>query len=187
MTPNDKIRLFVAVSVPFEQRETIARAIDPLKENLRGARWIDPENQHVTLKFLGWVPETSRDAISSICTGVAAAHPRTEIALTDIGAFPNERRPRVLWVGIDDPSHVLEGLARDLDESFEGLGIAREDRPYTPHLTLARFKLPVKGHGELPQLGLDLPAFVVDRIELFRSILSPKGARYESIEEFALA
>lgn len=184
---DEKLRLFIAVSVPKSQRSAVANATTSLRGNLLGARWIEPDNQHITLKFLGWVPEEKKTEVSAVCKSVAAGHPRTEISLTDLGAFPNAKRPRVLWIGVDDPTHVLEGLARGLDESLEPLGFSREERPFTPHLTLARFKMPVKSSGHLPQFGLRLAPFVIDRVGLFRSILSPKGARYEVIQEFPLA
>lgn len=182
-----KIRLFVAVQVPEELRAQLDDSLADLKTSFRNARWVAPENQHLTLKFLGWAPADRADAIASTCRAVAASRAPARMSLTELGAFPSTRRVRVLWVGIDDPEGLLARLATDLDGAFESLGFPSEGRPYTAHLTIARFKLPVPLKGGFPERRA--PAhepFEVHSIELFRSHLSPKGARYEVVESFPL-
>ena len=184
---DDKIRLFVAVQVPEELRARLDEHIADLKASLRNARWVAPENQHLTLKFLGWAPSDRAGAIKSACRVVATSHAPAEISLTDLGAFPSTRRVRVLWIGVDDPSGLLTRLAADLDGAFEPLGFPSEARPYSAHLTLARFKLPVPLKGGFPERRAPQhDPFEVSSIELFRSHLSPKGARYEVVESFPL-
>ena len=187
MAQVERIRLFIAVSIPRSHRERIADQIAGFRAKVTNARWTDIENQHVTLKFLGPTPTDRLADIQKVCTMVAAGRPPVSVTLTGIGAFPSRSRIRVLWVGLDDPDGTLAGIAADLDRALEPLGYAAEARAFTPHLTLARFRLPVPLKGGLPEFDLeDLPAFTIDTVELFRSHLSPKGARYEMLEKFPL-
>jgi 2'-5' RNA ligase len=103
-----------------------------------------------------------------------------------LGAFPSEKRARVLWAGIRDEAGLTEGLASDLDQAFEPLGFATEARSYTSHLTLARLKVPRKLPDLPPISARTSEPFEVRDIVLFRSRLSPKGARYDVLERFAL-
>ena len=182
------IRLFVAVSIPDRHLERIDAEIAPFRDKVVNARWIDIENQHVTLKFLGSTPEDRLADVERVCSMVATSNAPAEVSLTGTGAFPSERRVRVLWVGLDDPEGLLTRLAGDLEQAFEPLGYASEARAFTPHLTLCRFKIPVPLKAGLPTVDVsDLGSFPIDRLELYRSYLSPKGARYERIGEFPLS
>ncbi|HEV3473505.1 MAG TPA: RNA 2',3'-cyclic phosphodiesterase [Actinomycetota bacterium] len=187
MADSDKIRLFVAATVPDDLLARLDEKTAGLREKLRNARWIAPENQHLTLKFLGWVPGDRAVEVEKVCHMVAASHRPATLSLTHLGAFPSERRVRVLWMGVDDPAGTLAALAADLDAAFEPLGFPSEGRSYTPHLTLARFKMPVPLKSGFPSVELPMdPAFQVSDIKLFRSHLSPKGARYEVVATFHL-
>jgi 2'-5' RNA ligase len=94
---------------------------------------------------------------------------------------------RVLWVGLHDSDKALVDLAKALDRGFEPLGFEPEKRDFTPHLTLARFKMPVRLDEPLPEIPVtDLPEFEVSALRLYRSHLSPKGARYEVVRDFPL-
>lgn len=179
---DEKLRLFTAVRVPHEQLEWLDRAVSELK-GLPGARWTTPENQHVTLNFLGWVPAALvPDAIAAV-DATARLHAPASVSLGPLGAFPRERRARVLWGGLDDPAGLLPALAADLGGRLQTIGYEPEERGYTPHLTLARLKTPRSLAGLLPELPAPPGPFTVDRVTLFRSRLSPAGARYEVIHE----
>ena len=187
MTEPEKVRLFVAVTVPDELLAHLAEATASVRTKLRNARWTAPANQHLTLKFLGWVPGDRAAEVDKVCRMVAASHEPAQLSLTRLGAFPSERRVRVLWMGVDDPEGVLAAVASDLDAAFEPLGFPSEGRAYTPHLTLARFKMPVPLKGGLPTVEVRADAtFEVSALKLFRSHLSPKGARYEVLASFPL-
>lgn len=183
----EKWRVFVAASLPRSLLHALDDAVAPLRDKLRNARWTKPDNQHLTLKFLGWAPSDRISEVERVCRVVAGSHHPSGITLTKLGAFPSQRRVRVLWMGIDDPAELLAKLAADLDEAFEPLGFAAEGRPYSPHLTLARFKLPVPLKSGFPELEAPRHDPVsIEGIELFRSHLSPKGASYEVVESFPL-
>lgn len=187
MSESEKVRLFVAVTVPDELLARLDDVTVDLRTKLRNARWVPPANQHLTLKFLGWVPGDRAAEVEKTCRMVASSHQPSELSLTRLGAFPSEGRVRVLWMGVDDPKGLLGAIANDLDAAFEPLGFPSEGRSYTPHLTLARFKMPVPLKGGFPTV--EAPAdgtFDVSDLKLFRSHLSPKGARYEVIATFPL-
>jgi 2'-5' RNA ligase len=184
---SDKLRLFIAFDVPLEQRRHIQDAAEPLRPLLPGARWTPVESQHVTLKFIGWVEGSSFDTVVDVTRAVASNHAAAEMTLVGLGAFPSAKRVRVLWVGIDDPSGLGAGLAEDLSTGLEPLGVEREDRRFTPHLTLARLRSPRRlDEGALDVDVGELPPFSVDEVVVYRSHLSPKGARYEAMERCPL-
>ena len=187
MTELEKMRLFVAVSLPPEVLDAVNEAAASLRSKLTNARWTTEESQHLTMKFLGWTPSDRLAEVARICSMVAASRQVATISLTDLGAFPSRKRVRVLWMGVDDPTGLLTELASDLDGAFESLGFQAEGRAYTPHLTLARFKLPVPLKSGFPELAAPPhPPIPVESFELYRSHLSPKGARYEVMESFPL-
>ena len=190
----DQLRLFIAVALPPEVRETLARVIGRLRDaELRGVRLVAPEGVHVTLKFLGNVDvalvASLAEALGEAGSGVAPF----ELALRGVGAFPEERAPRVLWAGIAGDTEALAGLARRVDEACATLGFARERRQFAPHLTLARMRdtaTPedrVRAAQALAAAGSDVGgAFAVDALHLIRSTLTPSGARYETLHNAPL-
>jgi 2'-5' RNA ligase len=182
----DKLRLFTAVRVPREQLAWLDGAVEELK-TLPGARWRALDDQHVTLNFLGWIEEAAFPEVTAAVDASADAHAPAPVSLEGLGAFPSERRARVLWAGLSDPAGLLPALARYLGERLRVVGYEPEERPYTAHLTLARFKAPRSLAGILPSLPPAPGPFDVDRITLFRSRLSPAGARYEVVHEAYLS
>jgi RNA 2',3'-cyclic 3'-phosphodiesterase len=183
---DDRLRLFLAVSVPNHVLRAAADAVELVRDLFPGARWTDMANQHVTLKFLGWSGAGLVDGISHACRAVAVAHAPAELALTALDAFPGRSRVRVLWVGLDDPAGLLSSLASSLDDALEPLGFPKEERAFTPHLTLARFKAPARvrqWHDVRPEPS----PWMATGIDLWRSRLSPSGGRYELIQSFDFA
>ena len=180
------MRLFVAAGVPERHLAWLGDRVAPLESLLPEARWTSAAAQHITLKFLGSTAVELLDAVMSAVAVVAGERTPASVSLSRTGAFPSRRRARVLWMGLDDPSGLLAGLAADLDRAFLPLGYEPEKRAYKPHLTLARFKAP----GALPEeADIDasaLPPFTVDVLTLWRSRLHPSGARYEVVRSFEL-
>jgi 2'-5' RNA ligase len=180
------LRLFVAAPVPEPHLHWVGEQVAGLYSALPEARWTNVSTQHLTLKFLGSTPPAKLDDVTAALTTVAAGRSAAPVSLTATGAFPNKRRARVFWMGLDDPSGLLEGLAADLDRALRPLGYTPEKRAFTPHLTLARFKSPALVPEEACIDARALPAFDVDRLILWRSRLHPAGARYEEVEVFDL-
>jgi len=180
------MRLFIALDFPDAVRETLRELIQKLRPEARGAKWVRPESMHVTLKFLG---ETEPARLGDIRGAVAAANsPRpVEMRFRGLGFFPHERRPRVLWCGVE-ASPNLPQLAADVDRSLAAAGFAPESRPFVPHLTLARFESPrgieslVGKAGEIA--STDFGSAIEREFYLFESIRKPSGAEYRRVERF---
>jgi 2'-5' RNA ligase len=178
------LRLFVAVDVPPAVRDAADASVEPWRARFPRAKWVPPQNQHVTMKFLGstwprlvpWVRET--------VAAVAQAHAPVPTRVLGLGAFPNGRRARVLWVGLDDGQGRLARIAAALDEAFSR-EFAPEKRGFTPHLTVARFDPPVPLEG-LEEVELVCEPFEIDRIVLFRSHLRRPAPVYEELGAFEL-
>lgn len=182
MSDERPLRLFVAASVPEHELAWLREATEGLRDRWPGARWTSAENQHVTLKFLGSTPPDRLSDLLAACSAVAEQIRPSELALEGLGAFPSRTRARVLWAGIHDPALTLTAAAAALDDRLAPLGYTAEKRAFTPHLTLARFRSPVR-IGVLPDLPPTL-AFPLNGFGLWRSHLSPRGARYEQLRNF---
>lgn len=175
------MRLFAAVELPQRQLDSVEAAVAPLRGLVPGARWTDRSSWHVTVKFFGEVPDQEVGELTGRIESVAGPSRAVDSRLLDVGAFPTLRRARVLWVGIDDSRARLEELHRDLSRAT---GYPEEKRRFHPHLTLARLKLPgsvEKVVRDATPLDLDRSEFGIERLTLFRSHLSPRGARYEVV------
>lgn len=148
-------------------------------------RWTRPENVHLTLKFLGEVAEEQVEQIGAALRRVCAVHAPFDASLSRFGAFPSERRARILWVGVGAGAEEVAALASDVDAALEPLGFEREGRPYVPHATLGRVRgKPIR--LELPAAVPGEPGFGVSRVELVQSTLAAGGAVYEALESLAL-
>ncbi len=180
------MRLFVAIDVPEEIKGSIETdVVVAMRDHVDGAKWTRREGRHLTLKFLGEVDDVRGDEIGDAIGSAASKHDRFDAAFGAVGGFPTLRRPRVLWVGIDMGAEAMVALASDVERALEPLGFPAEGRPFTAHLTLARFPRP-RVIEELPSVDVPHDRFVVDGVTLFRSQLHPKGARYTALSHFAL-
>lgn len=186
------LRLFLAVDVPDETKAALEQALAPYRSRVPGARWTGRDGWHLTLKFLGATPPRLLEPIRGAAAAVARGAAPMRAALTEIGAFPTPRRPRVVWAGVGDaaggPSEGLVALAAGLDEAL-GEWFVPEHRAFTPHLTVARLGTPRDLAEHAPGLvGLPVSSapFPVDRLVLYRSHLSRDGARYEPVDAWGL-
>ncbi len=143
------------------------------------------ENLHITLKFLGGIEGALEDRLSSDCAEVAAGVSAGAVSISGLGAFPRPARATVLWAGVSDPSEVLTRLAEALDGSAAAYGVLREERAFTPHITLARFRRPVK-LGGLPDLRPGAP-WRVETVGLFSSTPGAGAPIYRRRAAFHLA
>jgi 2'-5' RNA ligase len=183
------LRLFVAVEIPDAVKAGLAATADHFHDLVPGARWTRSDAWHVTLKFLGTTWPRLVETVGSAMSAAAAERAPFTSRLTQLGVFPSERRAQVVWAGLDDPDARFAALAKRLDELLEEDFIA-ESRPFTPHLTLARLA-PVRDIREFaPRLvGASIASepFAVDRLVLYQSRLSPRGASYEALLDAPLA
>src|SRR5713101_6749295 len=183
------MRLFVALEIPSAVRENIAALLQSLRAVSPQTRWARPENLHVTLKFIGEVPETKLGAIRSALAAARSDQPVT-LDFRGLGFFPNDKHPRVFWAGIE-ASPNLKTLAADIDKATEKLGIPREQRPFSPHLTLARIeppRLPEKLRAAIQEnAARDFGSLRSGQFHLIESKLKPSGAEYTTVESFPFA
>jgi 2'-5' RNA ligase len=200
MKSPDTIRVFIAVPLPPDVIERLKPPVDELRAVCRtaglDAGWSRPEGWHLTLKFLGPVASDRIDPLLERLPGCTVRHDAFSIHLTGFGAFPSARRPRVLWIGLetDDGAASLAALAREIDEVTAPLGHPPEERPFSPHLTVARLNSGGKPPRAVPELTrwLDghradrLAAVRVDRVALMRSDPRPGGPVYTPVGFFPL-
>jgi 2'-5' RNA ligase len=175
------MRAFVAVNLPPDDRVRLYGALEPLRAKALPVRWTPPESLHVTLKFLGSVEDERVAALQAVLERVAGAAEKFELAVGGLGAFPRLARPRVWWVGIA-PEPRLAALQRALEIGFDELGFAREERAFSPHVTIGRAREDRPGSGSsvadvVASFGFRC-RFAVDTIDLMESRLSPRGASY---------
>jgi 2'-5' RNA ligase len=181
------MRLFTGIDLPASVIDRIDRLLAQLKPAAR-IKWSPAANLHLTIKFIGEWPEERLAELKDALAGVPVSGP-IPIGIRGLGFFPNARSPRVFWAGIDAPPQ-LAALAAATDRALEPLGIAAEQRPYSPHLTLARIKEPVPlqalhdrtGKLASPEFG----DFVAERFFLYQSRLSAAGSVYTKLSEFPL-
>ncbi|MGH2685754.1 MAG: RNA 2',3'-cyclic phosphodiesterase [Actinomycetota bacterium] len=182
------VRLFAAVDIPPRVREAIDQELAPWRDRLPGARWVKPGNRHVTVKFMGRTFPRLVDRVHEACRDAASAIRPFRVGLEGLGVFPSPRRARVLWVGLRDKEGGLPALAAALDREL-AREFPPEKRGFTAHLTVARFNppQPMTEHArDLEETRIEAAPFRVGSLVLYRSHLSPKGARYEPLERFAL-
>ena len=177
-------RLFVAIDVPDAVRSRLSDTIAPLRGDVPG-KWVPAQNWHVTMKFLGATWPRLVEWVHETCGRVAAEHEAVETSLTVLGAFPNERRARVLWAGLEDPGGRFAAIASALETAL-GSEFKTEKRAFTPHLTVARFDPPAPLGGRLEGVDAASDPFVVDRLVLYRSHLRRPAPVYEPVGEFPL-
>jgi 2'-5' RNA ligase len=184
------LRLFVAVEVPEPPRRELRRRVDALRDRLPRARWVDFDNVHLTLLFLGETAEADVPALAAGLREAFARCPPLDLRLDAGGTFPPGRPARVAWVGVEAPDALQTLQAEITRAAVETLGFEPEERGYHPHVTLARCPAPWrreaidKFRNAFP--GPVGPPFLAGHGVLFESKLSPKGARYREVETFPM-
>jgi len=183
------MRLFLALSISAEAREVLSALLAEFRRADPNTRWVHPASLHVTLKFIGHVATEKLPNIEQSLARVPAPRP-FDLEFRGLGFFPNDRRPAVLWVDIAAPPEVA-ALATRIDEAVSGCGMARETRPFAPHLTLARFKAP-----RLSEALQTKASHYKDRsfakqsvadFHLMESKLKSSGAEYTTLRTFPFA
>jgi 2'-5' RNA ligase len=180
------VRLFLAIEIPGEIRDALVAFVNQLKKIAPKAKWVRRENLHVTLKFLGSTDAEKLEQIETVLRGIRSAEP-VALEFRGLGFFPNEKRARVFWAGMESSAN-LRPLAGDIDRAVHQLGFPLEERPFTPHLTLARFDPP----GLPPNLGAAVRqhssrhfgSLSTLEFRLIESELKPTGAEYTTLQSF---
>jgi len=194
------MRLFIALDIDDGIRERLTRFVDGVRNFAPDARWVKPESLHVTLKFIGEQPDPAVETIKQELESVTASG--TEIRFRGFGFFPMPKSARVFWIGME-AGPELAALAAAIDDKVAGLGIPKENRAFSPHLTLARGAggsgSPRWRRGDGPNRAfqtlqeklaalppLEFGTMTPREFFLYQSQLSPKGSKYTKLASFAL-
>lgn len=187
------VRTFLAIGLPSDMHFAIGQKQNELKRKLPLIKWVKSANLHLTLKFLGDTPESKIDELEQVVAqGVQGLAP-FGINVKGFGAFPNPQAPRSIWIGIEGNENALANLALQVETSVIDLGFPEEEKPFRPHLTLARIK---REHQEIGQAiekaGILKDPFLfgrilVEQVTLFKSDLRPTGSVYSPLWSVPLA
>jgi RNA 2',3'-cyclic 3'-phosphodiesterase len=188
-------RAFIAVDLSPEIRMEIEALVARLRRmpGQECMRFVSASGIHLTLRFLGDIPAEMGDRLEEALERAAAARTAINVRIRGAGCFPDLRRPRVIWVGLEEPRGELTALQRAIEAECVALGLPVEDRPFSPHLTLGRVRREsgadaasfVRSVLEHEQ-AVDLGEMTVDSVHLFRSDLRPTGAEYRRLHSAVL-
>lgn len=182
------VRLFVALVFPDEIKSALGALIDDLRPHARGIKWVEAKNIHLTLKFIGEVPQGKVERISAALSEVLAGRKKFVGRIVGCGGFPDLRRPRVLWAGMENADPAVE-MSRDINHKLIPIGIKSEKKKLSPHLTLGRIKKPSDLSAlasYMESLKFDAGSVILDKVALVKSTLTPSGPIYEDLKIFEL-
>ncbi|NLN69543.1 MAG: RNA 2',3'-cyclic phosphodiesterase [Chloroflexi bacterium] len=183
------MRIFIAVEIPQDVclRVEAITSFFKTKTSPTDIKWVNSEHLHLTIKFIGDMPEGRIKNIETIMAQSLAGQAPFNLGVGSMGMFPNQNNPRVIWLGITGGEPLVE-MHKSLDQNLSGLGIPREGRTFSPHLTIGRVRRnvdssAVKAIGQtLSQFKVDsLGLIQVDRVHLFQSVLMPTGPIYTNL------
>ncbi len=183
------MRCFISINLPEKLKREIHDTTEELRRRKSDVKWVLAENLHITLKFLG---EVSEDAVKELQRGLSSVAEKSNsfrMGLRGLGMFPDKRRPRVVWIDLIDTDE-LKKLQEMVEKATITLGFEKEDRPFSPHLTIGRVKS-FMGMGYLLTAveaikDKDFGNIGVDAFSLMKSDLKPSGAQYTTLAEFHL-
>lgn len=185
----NQIRTFIALDFPLSILDSIEQQTHRLRQTLgeEVVRWVPTHNLHLTLKFLGNVPVSHLEFIKQMLAQVAESTPQFDMQIGGIGSFPNSNRPRVLWVGIHAPA-TLATLQKAIEEGTSRLGYEKEERSFSPHLTLGRVRQGIDAK-ELQKISNAISSIQlgkigtarVDSVHLYQSDLNSAGSVYTKL------
>lgn len=188
-------RTFIALEMNEAQQRHLAEVIRRMSARLPGARWVNPAGIHLTLAFLGEMTDEQLGGVRHAVESAARQSKPFSYRLSRIGSFGSPRQPRVIWMGIDEPTGALSHLHRALTRELDRRGFEVDKRPFSPHLTLARVRDPLSA-DELQQLQTILTgkqegfvavdAYPVEHLYMMKSELSREGARYTCMQSYEL-
>lgn len=183
------IRCFLAVPVDSQVREAVSALRSGIQSSASAIRWENPAKLHMTLKFLGSIDPGRIELLVKEISAIARYHSSFDIIYEGLGAFPSMDRPRVLWVGVRDSRSILE-LQNDVNRAAVSAGFAEDERPFHPHLTIARIKHFDAGHrltAILKSLTFEPVSTRCAEVLVMKSDLHPNGSRYTVLQSIPLS
>jgi 2'-5' RNA ligase len=182
------MRAFLALDISEPVRAKLGEAIRFLKPESFKVKWVDPQLMHLTLKFFGELPEEMLAPVDAALSPLARGTAPFDLRVSGLGSFGPRDRLRVLWCGIAEGAESASALQDSIEQALHPLGLPREERPFSPHLTLGRLREPSRE----PQLvraleaqrDYDAGVTRADRLVLYRSTLTPQGPIYEALRRW---
>lgn len=178
------IRTFAAIFPPPEISSRLSELVRRLKRLCSDVKWVETENMHLTLRFFGALTEEQVETAAKCMTETAQLKRAFKASLATVGAFPSLSRVRVIWVGVEDGKETLVHIATTLEEKFVKAGLGEADRPFSPHLTIGRVRIPRK-NPELEEairaLTFSKGEFTIEALTLTKSELTPRGPIYSPL------
>ena len=183
------MRIFIAIEIPQNIRVKITEITDYLqsKTSPTAVKWVDYENLHLTIKFIGETKQEKIEEITKVLSQSLAHQAPFSLEIGGLGMYPNNTNPRVIWLGVTGGEPLI-AMHNILDQNLARLGIQREGRPFSPHLTIARLRRNTDAASSktigrtLSQFRVDsLGLFNIDRVQLFQSVLTPSGPIYKTL------
>ncbi|MFP3975793.1 MAG: RNA 2',3'-cyclic phosphodiesterase [Chloroflexota bacterium] len=190
----ETIRAFVAIELPEEVKNSLAKILRDISPGYeRSVKWVNSNSVHLTLKFLGNISAESVENITRALTEAASETKSFTLQLGGLGAFPNLKSPRVVWVGVEGDVPTAVNLQEQVDQALAKLGFAAEKRKFSPHLTIGRIRDKASSRERSAVGSLvsdyevkDKPAFTVEHLSLMKSTLSSSGAIYDRLASVSL-
>ena len=184
------MRTFIAVGISDEVREKIAQIQAELKKGEPDVKWVEPENLHITLKFLGEVSEDKLPGVIEKTRLAASGISPFRVHIIGLGSFPSLTSPRVVWVGVKEGKNELRNLSERVEGNLSDLGFAKEKREFSAHLTIGRVRSGRKKEKLVKKIeefaNYDVGEFSVDKVVIMESQLSSKGPTYKIAKELEL-
>jgi 2'-5' RNA ligase len=191
MNQEQKIRSFIAVDIGQDVRTNLGQIQARLKRCGAEVKWVRPEGIHLTLRFLGNISEDEIGLAHQAMVEAAAGRPPFDVEIKGIGTFPEKRRPRVVWTGIEKGKENLTDLFQALEKSLVATGFPNADRPFKAHLTLGRIKSQRNVDKLIKSINSEelqiYGSFAVEKLTLFKSQLHPEGAIYSVLKQAPLS
>ena len=184
-----KIRTFVAVDLPQDIKMEVDRFTSAFRSQGKGIRWVNAQNLHLTLRFLGDIDEDSVPGLADSITNNVDGFGVFDLSLSGVGGFPNLKRPRVIWTGAEIGRDKLRDLAAGVETACIESDFGKSDKRFSPHLTIGRVKSPGGLSGILEKIeknSFKTEPFVVYEVTIFKSDLSPAGPKYTSLAKIQL-
>jgi 2'-5' RNA ligase len=175
------IRTFIAVFPPSEVSFGLGEAVEEFRGVAPDAQWVAPANFHFTVRFLGDLPEERLDLLTRCVAESVRGETPFEVTLQGLGAFPNPRKPRVLWAGTGAGGERLVSLAKAVEMGLRSKRFGKADKRFSPHLTVARWRRPQRSEAVaklIETCPLEIGPFTVDAVRVMESKLRPRGPEY---------
>jgi len=184
------MRTFVSIEIPDNIKNSIEKAIGELKLVLPHIKWVDKKNLHITLKFLGWVEDGKISGLTDSVTDIVKGFGTIKVGFAGFGMFPDEKHPRVIWVGITEGSDKLKELADKIEDKLSTEGYREEEREFSTHLTIGRIKEKIDAEALTGFIKKNENAgfggFIAKNVSMMKSTLKRSGPVYEEVKQIQL-